>query len=121
MSWHQGHQQPDDGATLVGDGIEDGLGGVALEQDGPAAGEQGAEPVHLGAGVVQGRDAEEYVLVTGLVVDGLHPGGLEQGLVLEEDGLGEAGGAGGVVDAASSSSWMSTLGGSLEQLAVAVW
>ena len=34
----------------------------------------------------------------GLVVDGLHPGGLEQGLVLEEDGLGEAGGAGGVVD-----------------------
>ena len=93
-----GHQQPDDGAALVGDGIEDGLGGVALEQDGPAAGEQGAEPVHLGAGVVQGRDAEEYVLVTGLVVDGLHPSGLEQGLVLEEDGLGEAGGAGGVVD-----------------------
>ena len=93
-----GHQQPHDGAALLGDGVEDGLGGVALEQDGLAAGEQGAEPVHLGAGVVQGRDAQEHVLVGGLVVDGLHPGGLEQGLVLEQNGLGEAGGAGGVVD-----------------------
>ena len=50
------------------------------------------------APVCTGAGSEEYVLVTGLVVDGLHPGGLEQGLVLEEDGLGEAGGAGGVVD-----------------------
>ena len=32
------------------------------------------------------------------MVDGLHPGGLSQGLVPEENRLGEAGGAGGVVD-----------------------
>ena len=54
--------------------------------------------MHLGPGVVQGRDAQEDVLVGGLVVDGLHPGRLHQGCVPEQDGLGEAGGARGVVD-----------------------
>ena len=48
--------------------------------------------------MIQGRDAQEHVVVGGVVVDGLHAGGLEQGPVLEQDGLGEAGGAGGVVD-----------------------
>ena len=54
--------------------------------------------MHLGPGVVQGRDAEKHVVMGGLVVDGLHAGGLEQGRVLEQNGLGEAGGTGGVVD-----------------------
>ena len=83
---------------LLRHGLEDGLGAVALEQHGLAAGEQRAEPVHLGPRVIQGRDAQEHVVVGGVVVDGLHAGGLEQGPVLEQDGLGEAGGAGGVVD-----------------------
>ena len=93
-----GHQKPHDGAVLLRHGLEDGLGAVALEQHGLTAGEQRAEPVHLGARVVQGRDAQEHVVVGGGVVDGLHAGGLEQGPVLEQNGLGEAGGAGGVVD-----------------------
>ena len=93
-----GHQQPHDGAPLGGDGLEDGLGGVPLQQNRLASGEQRAEPVHFRAGVVQGRDAEKHIVVGGGVVDGLHPGGLGQGVVLEQDGLGEAGGAGGVVD-----------------------
>ena len=93
-----GHQQPHDGALLPGHRVKDGLGGVALQQHRPASGEQRAEPVHLGPRVVQGRDAQEHVLVLGLVVDGLHPGGLEQALVPQQNGLGEAGGAGGVVD-----------------------
>ena len=54
--------------------------------------------MHLGPGVVQGRDAQKDIVVGGLVVDGLHPGRLHQGGVFEEDGLGEAGGAGGVVN-----------------------
>ena len=93
-----GDQQPHDGALLLAGRLENGGGGVALKQHRPAAGEQGAEPVHLCPGVVQGRDAQKHVVVGGLVVDGLHPGGLHQGGVLEQDGLGEAGCAGGVVD-----------------------
>ena len=93
-----GHQQPYDGAFLSGHRLEDGLGGVPLQQDGPAAGEQGAEPVHLGPGVIEGRDAQEHVIVLGLMVDRLHAGGVEEGGVAQQNGLGEAGGARGVVD-----------------------
>ena len=95
-----GHQQPHDGAPLLGDGIKDGLGAVALQQDSLAAGKQGTEPVHLGASVIERRDAQEHVLMGSLVVDGLHPGRLQETPVAEQDGLREAGGAGGVVDGA---------------------
>ena len=52
----------------------------------------------LGAGVVQGRDAQEHVVVVDAVVLLLHLRCLGQAPVLVEDGLGEAGGAGGEVD-----------------------
>lgn len=98
MSWHQGTSSHTMEHRSEETALEDGLGGVPLQQNRLASGEQRAEPVHFRAGVVQGRDAEKHIVVGGGVVDGLHPGGLGQGVVLEQDGLGEAGGAGGVVD-----------------------
>ena len=65
-----GHQKPDDGAFFLGNGPENPLGLDAPEQNGLAAGVEGAEPVHFCAGVVQGRNAEEHV-VPGLAVVGL--------------------------------------------------
>ena len=77
-----GHQQPDDGAFFVGHGLQHVLGLGAFEQDGLASHQEGAEPVHLGAGVVEGRDAQEHVVV-GLAVMGLlHPAGMDEALVI---------------------------------------
>ena len=47
-----GHQQPDDGALFLCDRAEDPLGLHATEEHRLGARQQGAEPVHLGAGVV---------------------------------------------------------------------
>ena len=93
-----GHQQPHDGTVLLRGRVNHRPGRVALEQHRLASGEQRAEPVHFRARVVQGRNAQKHIVMGGLVVGGLHAGGLAQRLVLEQDGLGEAGSAGGVVD-----------------------
>ncbi len=83
MSWHQGtsshtmEQRSEETAWKMA------WGEFPLRRTALAASEQRAKPVHLGARVVQGRDAEENILMGGGVVDGLHPGGLDQGLVLE--------------------------------------
>ena len=77
-----GHQQPDDGTLLVRDGLEDDLRRGPLEQHGLAPGKETAHPVHLGACVVQGRDAEEGVIVLDVVVLLLHLRGLGQAAVL---------------------------------------
>lgn len=60
--------------------------------------DQAAEPVHLGAGVVQGRDTQEDILFGGLVVVLFHLCRVHQSPVLMQDGLGKAGGAGGKVN-----------------------
>ncbi len=44
------------------------FGRYAAEQHGLAARDEGAEPVHLGAGMVEGRDAEEDVIARLAVV-----------------------------------------------------
>ena len=54
--------------------------------------------MHLGAGVVEGRDAEKDVLPGLAVVGLLGLAGTDQRPVVVEDGLGEAGGAGGKID-----------------------
>ena len=93
-----GNQKPDDGGSFLGDGLEDPLGADAAEEDGLTAGHQGTEPVHFGAGVVEGGDTEEDV-VAGLTVVGLLGlGGGHEGAVIVEDGLREACGARGEVD-----------------------
>ena len=92
------HEEPHYGALLFGDGAQYPFGLHAAQEHGLGAGEQGAEPVHLGAGVVERRDAEEDVVVLLLVVGGFGAAGIHQRLVGVEYGLGEAGGAGGEVD-----------------------
>ena len=64
---HPGHQQPHDGDLLVGDRLEDPFRLGAPQEHALAAGQQAAEPVHLAAGVVERRDAEERV-AAGLAV-----------------------------------------------------
>ena len=54
--------------------------------------------MHLGAGVIERRDAQKIVVLGGLVMDGLHAGGLHQRRVVVQDGLGEAGRSGGEID-----------------------
>ena len=93
-----GDEQPHDGAALVGDGLEDGLGAhAAQEHAAPAHGER-PHPVHDGAGVVERRNAEKDVVVRLTVVLLLHDGGLGEALVVVQDGLGEARGARAKVD-----------------------
>ena len=93
-----GDQQPDDGALFFGHGPEDPLRLDAPEQHGLGAGQEAAEPVHLGAGVVEGRNAQEHIVTALGMVVLLGQAGMDQSLVLVQDGLGEAGGAGGEVD-----------------------
>ena len=77
-----GHQQPDDGTLLVGNGLENDLRGGPLQQHGLAPGKQAAHPVELCAGVVQGRDAEEGIVMLDVMVLLLHLRGLGQAAVL---------------------------------------
>ena len=54
--------------------------------------------MHLGAGVIKGRDAQKYILMGLAVVMLLCQAGGIKGPVIMEDGLGESGGAGGEVN-----------------------
>lgn len=92
------HQQPDDGTLLLGDRPENPLGLHAPQEHRLAAGDEAAEPVHLGAGVVEGRDQQEHVLAGLMVVVLLGLAGAEQRPMVMENGLGEARGAGGEVN-----------------------
>ena len=92
------HQEPDDGAAFIRYGAENDLRRVSLQDDAAASRVEGAEPVHLGTGVVQRRNAEEHVVLLRLMVRGLHAGGLHQRGVVQKDGLREAGGAGREID-----------------------
>ena len=92
------HEQPHDGAPLAGRGLEHGLGRDAAQQHAAPAHEQASHPVHAGARVVERRDAQEHVVVGLAVVALLHLGGLREALVVVEDRLGKARGAGGEVD-----------------------
>ena len=93
-----GNQQPDDGRPFQADRVQDRLGAVALEDNSAASGIQRTEPVHLGAGMVERRNAQENIVVGGLVMDRLHAGGLHQRRVVQQNGFREARRAGGIVD-----------------------
>ena len=54
--------------------------------------------MHLRAGVIQRRDAQEHVLVGLAVVLLLSLAGVHQALVIVQDGLRESGGTGGEID-----------------------
>ena len=85
-----GHQQPYDGALLLGDGVENVLRLGPLQQDRLATRDQAAKPVHLGTGMVERRDAQEHI-VPGLPMMGtLHLAGVHEGLVLMQDRLGKS-------------------------------
>ena len=91
-------EEPDDGAALGGDGAEDPLGADALQEDRFAADHKGAEPVHLRAGVVQGRDAEKDI-VMGLTVMFLFTDGrMLEASVRVQDGFRETRRARRIVD-----------------------
>ena len=92
------HEQPDDRAVFLGDRADDPFGLDAAQEHGLAADQEAAEPVHLRAGVVQRRDAEERVFAGLPVVLLLHDAGVHEAAVTVHDGLRESGGAGGEVD-----------------------
>ena len=92
------HEQPHDGALFLGHGAQNPFGLHAAQEHGLGAGDQRTEPVHLGAGVVERRDAEEHVVVLLAVVGGFGKAGIGQRAVGVQNGLGEAGSAGGEID-----------------------
>ena len=77
-----GHQEPDQGTPFVGNGPEDDLRGGALQQHRLAPGPEAPHPVEFGPGVVEGRDAQEHVVVADAVVLGLHFRGLGEAQML---------------------------------------
>ncbi len=89
-----GDQQPDDGDLLLGNRLQYPPGLDPAQQHRPAAREQTAEPVHLGAGMVQRRNAEEIVAPRLAVMMLLGHARRGQAAVGVQDGLGETGGAG---------------------------
>jgi len=93
-----GHEQPDNRAFFLGHGPENPLGLHAAQQHGLAAGDEAAEPVHLRARMVEGRNAEEHVVARLAVVFLLRDAGGGQRPVRVEDGFREARRAGGEVD-----------------------
>ena len=93
-----GHEQPDDRAFFLRDGPQDPFRLHAPQQNGLAARDQTAEPVHLRARVVERRDAEENVVFGLAVVMLLGHAGTDERLVPVQDRLREAGRAGGEVD-----------------------
>ena len=92
------YEQPHDRTLLLAHGAEDPFRLHALEQDGLAAHEEAAEPVHLRARVVQGRNAEEHIVLRLAVVGLLHLAGMHEAEVPEDDRLREAGRAGREID-----------------------
>lgn len=75
---------------LVRHGIEDALGRDAAQQHGPGAGDEAAEPMHLGTRVVQRRNAQEGVVMRLTVMVLLHLGRLGEAAMMMQDGLGKA-------------------------------
>ena len=87
---HPRHEQPHDRALLGADGVEDALGRHAAQEHGLRPADEAAEPVHLGAGVVERRDAQKDVVTRLAVVLLLHLRRLREAAVMMQDGLGKA-------------------------------
>ena len=85
-----GNEQPDYCAVLLGNSVQNDFGRGAAKKDCLSAGDQGTEPVHLCSRVVEGRDAEEGVILLLAVVFLLHDGGVSNAAVFVQDCLGES-------------------------------
>ena len=85
---------------LFGHGIQDDLGRSAAKEDCFSAGDQGTEPMHFGSRVVEGRNAEEGVILLLAVVFLLHESRVGDSAVFVQDRLGETSGTGGKIDRA---------------------
>ncbi len=83
-------EQPYDGHVLLRDGLHDPLRTDAFQKHGTAARDEGAEPVHLRARVIEGRHAEEDVVMCLRVVLLLRECCAHERLVTVQDGFGEA-------------------------------
>ena len=70
----------------------------ALEQNSLAAGNQAAEPMHLCAGMIQRRNAQEYILLGLTVMMLLHAGCMHQRFMVVQNGLRESRRAGGEIN-----------------------
>ena len=92
------NEEPDDRATFFRDRMKDRFGLDSAQQHGLAADEETAEPVHLRAGVIERRDAEEDVLARLRMVVLLREAGRGQAAVRVQDRLREARRSGGEVD-----------------------
>ena len=92
------NEKPHDGALFLGHGAQYPFGLHTTQEHGLGAGDQRTEPVHLGAGMVERRDAEEDVVLGLGVVIGFGVAGADKGAVRVQDSLGEASSAGGEID-----------------------
>ena len=72
------NQEPDNGTFFFGYGFQNGFRCGAFQKNGFAAGKQTAEPVHFRTGVIQRRDAEEYIVFGLAVVLLLDAAGMHQ-------------------------------------------
>ena len=84
------HQKPYDRRLLTGNRLKDPLGLHAAQQHGLAAYEKASEPVHLRAGVIQRRDAEEHIVVRLSMMVLLGQAGRHKRAVRVQDRLGES-------------------------------
>ena len=85
-----GYKEPDNGAVFFGNSIKNDFRCGASEEDGTAAGDQGTEPVHLCACVVQRRDAEEGIILLLAVMALFHDRCVGDGAVFVKDRLGKS-------------------------------
>ena len=84
------HQQPDDRALFLGHGTQDPIGAHAAQNDSFRSFDQPSHPMHLGADVIERRDAEEIVVMGLAMVLLLGDGGAHEARMPMEDGLWEA-------------------------------
>ncbi len=95
-----GNEEPHDGAAFLAHRLEGPFRRHALQYDRLAADDEAAEPVHLGARVIERRDEDEAVLFRLLVVGVLGHAGAEHVVVGEQNGFRLTRGARGEVEPA---------------------
>ena len=85
-----GYQQPHDSTFLRGHRVQNSLGLNSAQEHGFASRKERAEPVHFGSRMVQGRNAQEDVVLGLTVVVLLNAGGVHKAHVPVQYRLGEA-------------------------------
>ena len=88
-----GDEQPYDSPLFFAHGLEYILRGYTLQNDRRTPDDETPEPVHLGAGMVEGRNEDKVVVLFLMVGDILCYAGAEHVFMGEEDRFGPAGSA----------------------------